>query len=171
MPLNYHRKTFEIIENVLGLQFQPILNGFYATQTFFYLSGLLTTFVTFKYTNGDYRKFRYIPFILIRYLRLTPQLIIFLLLANLTQSFIDNSTLSIYSEQIKNKCSKTWWHNLFYIQNLFNHSNIVSIFIKLLLRNYRIGMMVTKIFLLIFLPILSVIIYIQKFPPGIIASN
>nr|XP_027196789.1 nose resistant to fluoxetine protein 6-like [Dermatophagoides pteronyssinus] len=186
-PRNLHRRSFEIPFKITGLQFQPLLNGFYSTQTFFYLSGLLTSIVTFKHTKGDYRKFQYIPFILMRYLRLTPQLIMYMLLDSFTSVLSNGPSWSLYSKRITYQCSKTWWYNLFYIQNWFNLFDICSghtwflaadmqlhiisgIFILLLLRNYRIGMMATKFFIIVFIFVSAAIVYIKKFPPGLMLS-
>ncbi|KAH9388432.1 hypothetical protein TYRP_023498 [Tyrophagus putrescentiae] len=43
--------------------------------------GFLTAIVTLKYTAGQYRRFRYLEFLTLRWARLTPQLALFLLLS------------------------------------------------------------------------------------------
>ena len=89
-------------------------------------SGLLTSYVTIKYTRGDYKNFRYLSFLLLRILRLTPQLGAFMLLLSLLPPMFDGPLWKIYLNEVTDKCYKTWWHNLVYMQNLIDVDNIVS---------------------------------------------
>nr|XP_027196790.1 nose resistant to fluoxetine protein 6-like [Dermatophagoides pteronyssinus] len=184
-PWNFFRQSFALTDEYTSLILQPKFNGHYSTETFFYISGLLASFSTYKKTKGDYKKFNYISFILMRYLRLTPQIIVYMLLISLIPFLSDGPIFSIHSESIINKCSTTWWHNLFYIQNLLNPNEICALhtwflaadmqlhimsalLIRLLLRNSRKGIFIINVFIIIFFLISSIIIYIQKLSPGFI---
>ncbi|OTF79952.1 hypothetical protein BLA29_012153 [Euroglyphus maynei] len=107
------------------LYLQPLLKGFFAVETFFYISGMLTSYSALKYTGGDYRNLNKITYLLLRYLRLTPQLILFMLFMTLLPSMFDGPIWSPLMKSISNQCSKTWWHNLIYIQNLIDIDNMV----------------------------------------------
>jgi peptidoglycan/LPS O-acetylase OafA/YrhL len=88
-------------------------------------SGLFTTYTILKYTNGKYEYLNKIGFLLSRFIRLTPQLAIFILLTSLLQ-FMGSGP--VWNQQILpkiNNCQKYWWQNLIYVQNLINPQNMV----------------------------------------------
>jgi peptidoglycan/LPS O-acetylase OafA/YrhL len=90
-----------------------------------FFSGLFTTYTTLKYTNGKYEYLNKIGFLLSRFIRLTPQLAIFILLTSLMQLM---GSGPVWNQQIMpkiNDCEKYWWQNLIYIQNLINPQNMV----------------------------------------------
>lgn len=95
-----------------------------------YFSGLLTSYVVLKFTRGEYRNFKYFDFIVLRWARLTPQLIIFLLITSLLPPLFDGPIWQTYMQPIQDNCYKNWWLNALYLQNFVDIGNIVS-FLKL----------------------------------------
>ncbi|XP_027196960.2 nose resistant to fluoxetine protein 6-like [Dermatophagoides pteronyssinus] len=182
-PMNLFRQSFLMQSRLSSLGHQPLFKAHYSVDTFFYLSGLLTSYVTFKYTQNDYRKFRYIPYTFLRYLRLTPQLIAFMLLLSLLPPLYDGPLWSTYMNNVMDKCSLTWWHNILYLQNVIDVQNICAlhtwylaadmqlhymsvILIGMLLRYPKRGMLVTKCLILVCICISGLTVFIQKHPPG-----
>jgi peptidoglycan/LPS O-acetylase OafA/YrhL len=89
-----------------------------------------------KYTNGKYEYFNKIGFLLSRFIRLTPQLAIFILLTSLLQ-FVASGP--VWNQQILSKvnnCEKYWWQNLIYVQNLINPQNMVIKIFEKKVQNY-----------------------------------
>ena len=89
-------------------------------------SGLLTSYVTIKYTNGEYRNFKSSSYFLLRYLRLTPQLGVFLLLTSLLPPLFDGPLWQGYMSKLTDRCYTRWWLNVLYLQNIIDIENIVS---------------------------------------------
>ncbi len=107
----------------LNISFIQILFSFLMNSNF--ESGLFTTYTILKYTNGKYEYLNKIGFLLSRFIRLTPQLAIFILLTSLLQ-FMGSGP--VWNQQILpkiNNCQKYWWQNLIYVQNLINPQNMV----------------------------------------------
>ncbi len=91
----------------------------------FTISGLLTTYITFKYTEGKYEKFSKTAFLIMRFIRLTPQLAIFILLSTLIPLL---GSGPVWKQQVLaqvNNCYDNWWQNLIYLQTFINVENMV----------------------------------------------
>lgn len=134
--LNIFKDTFFVREHLSSLVLQLLFKAPYAVETFFYISGLLTSYMALKLTGGSYKKFSYFSFFALRYLRLTPQLAIFLLLTTLLPPLFDGPIWFSYMGKITDNCSRTWWHSLLYLQDFLDFEHIVitlffhAIFIK-----------------------------------------
>jgi len=89
-------------------------------------SGLLTTYITFSVTKGDKKKFSTIGYLLTRYLRLTPQFLIFILFTFLIPLTSSGPLWHETIDPIINKCYKNWWISLLYLQNYFNVDQMVG---------------------------------------------
>jgi len=72
-----------------------------------------------------YEKFNSWAFVVMRYLRLTPQLASYLLLTFLLPSLYDGPYWRRYIS-VLDRCYSNWWINLIYMQNLIDVKNIVS---------------------------------------------
>ncbi len=94
--------------------------------SFFFFSGLLTSYVVLKFTRGEYKNFKYFDYIVLRWCRLTPQLIIFLLITSLLPPLFDGPIWQTYMQPIQNNCYKNWWLNALYLQNFVDIGNIVN---------------------------------------------
>ena len=126
--MNIYMDTFSIREQLSELSSQPFFRAHYAVETFFYLSGLLTSYVTLKISGGDLKRFKVIPYIFVRYLRLTPQLSVFMLLSTLFPYMFNGPLWGRYMSFLVDRCKTNWWVNMIYMQNLINVENIVSIY-------------------------------------------
>jgi peptidoglycan/LPS O-acetylase OafA/YrhL len=85
----------------------------------------LTTYITLKYTEGKYENFNKLGFLISRYIRLTPQLAIFLLLSTLLPLL---GSGPIWTQQISlqiGNCYKNWWQDLIYLQTFIDVKNLV----------------------------------------------
>lgn len=119
--------TFLIKESLSDLTKQPFFRTHFSVETFFYITGLLTSYITLGYTKGKLENFNSIAFIVLRYLRLTPQLVAFMLLTSLLPIMFDGPLWTMYNDRMIGQCHRTWWHNLIYMQNIIDNENIVCI--------------------------------------------
>ncbi|XP_071956995.1 nose resistant to fluoxetine protein 6-like [Antedon mediterranea] len=117
--------TLDIISR---FTFQAVGNATFSVDSFFFLSGLLVTYLTLKYLQKHDGKLNWVMFYVHRYLRLTPvyMMVIFIFttltihFANgpLYQAFFSpNPVFGIASAVTP--CQKYWWTNLLYINNLY----------------------------------------------------
>ena len=94
--------------------FQPIINGNLSVDTFFFLSGVLVTYLTLRQMKKKGR-FPFIHYYLHRYLRLTP-IYAFVLFFSWNLMFYF-ATGPAFAFQTPDACSNYWWTNLLYINN------------------------------------------------------
>ena len=112
----------EAADIVKRFSFQPILNGTFSVDSFFFLSGLLVAYLAMKQFL-EQQTFNWIYYFLHRYWRLTPlyAFVIFFfayLYIYLLQGPF-RSTLDPGFEQGFDVCKKYWWSNLLYINNFY----------------------------------------------------
>ncbi len=124
--LNSFRQTFIVRQRLTEMTPQPLYRGILTVDTFFFLSGLLTAYVTLKYTGGRYERFSSVMFITLRYLRLTPQLAIWMLFTILLPALFDGPLWKRYIA-VTEQCYDNWWVNIAYLQNLVDVGRIVSL--------------------------------------------
>jgi hypothetical protein len=124
---------------------QILFNGYYTVESFFFIryriyflviikfiinfyskSGLLTTYTTLKYTSDKYSKLSKFGFLVSRFIRLTPQLAIFILLTSLLPLMGSGPVWNQRIQPIANKCYSNWWQNIIYLQNIIDAKNMVS---------------------------------------------
>ncbi|XP_052782094.1 nose resistant to fluoxetine protein 6-like [Mya arenaria] len=107
--------------------FQPILNGTYSVDTFFFLSGLLVCYLALR-EFSEKGRINWVYYFVHRYWRLTPVYAICLMffttvyLIMITgpyQWLILDPDGPVYPST--NECRTYWWSNLLYINNLFPH--------------------------------------------------
>ena len=105
--------------------FQPIINANLAvdTYTFFVVSGTLSAYLTMK-DMEKHKTFRFKYFYLHRFLRLSPLLFVYTMIAyKLFPHFGQGPTWSSFDAQA---CKNTWWYVLFYLGNTgFMHSSMM----------------------------------------------
>ncbi|XP_077994445.1 nose resistant to fluoxetine protein 6-like [Glandiceps talaboti] len=97
--------------------FQAILNAAFSVDSFFFLSGLLVTYLTLReLTEG--KDVNWFMFYFHRFWRLTP-LYMFIVFFNvyIFPYFIDGP-YAAYVTTTENACIQHWWTNLLYINNL-----------------------------------------------------
>ena len=113
--------------------FQPIQNGTFSVDTFFFLSGLLVAYIALK-EQRDKGKIYLIYYFLHRYWRLTPlYAIVLLIFTSLTvymisgpfHWFFADSHSPIY--EYAHGCRNYWWSNLLYINNFYpNYGDLTA---------------------------------------------
>ncbi|KPM07832.1 Acyltransferase-like protein 3 [Sarcoptes scabiei] len=179
---------FFIRDKFLSIGLQPLFKAHYSVETFFFISGLLTSYVTLRYSKGNFKNFNLFGYLVLRYLRLTPQMISFLFMLILLPPMFDGPLWSIYIDQFIQKCERNWWKNFIYAQNVWDTANIVShilfflgseklisdmqlhwisiILVIAMLLNRPRGILLTKIFVVICFCIMSATIIFKNFPPG-----
>ncbi|XP_071955723.1 nose resistant to fluoxetine protein 6-like [Antedon mediterranea] len=123
----------KILEVVGRFSFQAVGNATFSVDSFFFLSGLLITYLTLKYLQNHGGKLNWVMFYVHRYLRLTPvyMMVIFIFttlaphFANgpLYQSVFDPNAAPGEESQVS-YCQKYWWTNLLYINNLYPSNNL-----------------------------------------------
>ena len=117
------QNTFHVKDVLLRFSFQAIGNAFFSVDSFFFLSGLLVAYLTFREMKRRKGRFPFLTYYLHRYLRLTPTyafvlFFVWLLMMHLGEG--PNWPLFAWEESHSYKiCSKYWWTNLFYINNLY----------------------------------------------------
>lgn len=119
--------AFDMRHKLAAVEKQAFYKAHYTVETFFYLSGMLTSYVTLKYTRGQYSNFSWFPFLILRYLRLTPQFAVFLLLLSLLPPMFDGPVWLNYVGPVAETCANNWWLNVLYMHNLVDVKYIVSI--------------------------------------------
>ncbi|XP_071855910.1 nose resistant to fluoxetine protein 6-like [Bombus fervidus] len=119
--------------NMLGGEIlnEIINNPTFPVDTFFFMSGFLSTYNFLK----EQQKLRrissikeraniFLQIIMKRYIRLTPAYFVVILIAILTFTWHDHVSTSFLFEYPSDRCSKYWWTNILYINNLYNWNDI-----------------------------------------------
>ncbi|XP_033118039.1 nose resistant to fluoxetine protein 6-like [Anneissia japonica] len=118
----------KILDVLSRFTFQAIGNATFSVDSFFFLSGLLVTYLTLKYLQNNKGKLNWVMFYVHRYLRLTPvYMLVIFIFTTLTPHF---STGPLYSFALDPNppsgvgnslkyCQDYWWTNLLYINNLY----------------------------------------------------
>ncbi|OTF74869.1 hypothetical protein BLA29_004367 [Euroglyphus maynei] len=182
---------FQAKEKLKSPIIQSLMQFINPVDLFIFIGGVLASYTTIKRTTN--RKFNPISYIGHRYLRFTPQMIFYILLSFLLPIIgiwlNGGPTWSKRMQQIQWKCSKTWWHNLIYLQNLIEPENMcgghtwylavdmqlrfLSIFPLWFLatNSSKQGLILIKIIILASLVMTSLQVFIQRLPPGLILTS
>ena len=151
-------------------------------------SGMLTSFITFQYTGGRISQFSTIGFIVARWLRLTPQLLIFILITFLLPLIGSGPIWKETVSPIIETCSTNWWMNLLYVQNMWRAPQICALhswflacdmqfhWISLLLvipllYKFKFGLALTGFSIMAFYVASVVIGFLYDLPPGLINTG
>ncbi|XP_033118103.1 nose resistant to fluoxetine protein 6-like [Anneissia japonica] len=118
----------KIVDVLSRFTFQAIGNATFSVDSFFFLSGLLVTYLTLKYLRNNNGKLNWVMFYVHRYLRLTPvYMLVIFMYTTLTPYFATGPLYSYIFDpnpapgvdtQIT-LCQDYWWTNLLYINNLY----------------------------------------------------
>ena len=106
--------------------FQPILNGTFSVDTFFFLSGLLVAYLALKEIK-EKGKLNWVYFFLHRIWRLTPLYAFVLMIFTTLSLYMYTGPFSILSlkpldspfRKMIDTCKDYWWTNLLYINNFY----------------------------------------------------
>jgi len=91
-----------------------------------YFRGLTASFVTLEVFKSKNRPFNYYLFILVRWLRYTPNLIGVILFYFLLPHFGSGPIFKENIELMYKPCEQFWWRNLLYINNFYDATGNVS---------------------------------------------
>lgn len=120
--------TYDILTWFVGrFSSQPITNGFFSVDSFFFLSGLLVAYLTFRQMKRSNGRFPFFVYYIHRILRLTPTYMFVLFFYWYLTVHLGNGP-QLASEMgpgsLNDKvCRSYWWTNLLYINN-FHPSNM-----------------------------------------------
>ena len=113
-----------------NIELQIITNGTLSVDTFFFISGFLVVFGYLKLqrneNNASFSRnvMMFISAIIKRYIRFTPTYLIIILLAIINFAWIEKFSLMYFYEPVHELCSKYWWRNILYINNLFEWNDM-----------------------------------------------
>lgn len=119
-------RAFQVEQNIVSFYLQPLLNATFSVDTFFLISGLLTTYVTWSITRGEYRRFNKFAFLISRYLRLTPQVLLVILLFIVFPMMGDGPYWRGLIQKESDNCKRNWWVSALYLQAFMKQDQIVS---------------------------------------------
>lgn len=103
---------------------QVLSNATLSVDTFFFTGGFLLTYTYLKSQGNKKKSFsestiQIIKGIIRRYIRLTPGYLVVVMIFILNFTWMEKVSMIPSSEQIHVLCTKYWWRNILYINNLF----------------------------------------------------
>ena len=119
-------RTREVEKSLDSYLIQPLFNGTYLVDSFFLMSGLLSSFTAFKRSQGIRTKFNSLAFIVGRWLRLTPQIffvsMIFIIFPAISYGPHWYPLVGEFSEN----CMSNWWINVLHIQAFYKKEEMCN---------------------------------------------
>ncbi|KAL7734231.1 hypothetical protein ACLKA6_011899 [Drosophila palustris] len=134
MYFTVHNKTV-LITYAEQAFFQYVSSAPLLVDVFFTISGFLQTYNFLRNSSqleevrrNSWRKNLQLfgKLLFHRYLRLGPLYLVVMLCVDLTYAYIGDTSVYHINERFDEMCSKHWWRNLFFIQNLFNHRDMCA---------------------------------------------
>ncbi|KAL3279091.1 hypothetical protein HHI36_016605 [Cryptolaemus montrouzieri] len=120
--------AFRISETFL---LQIMTNSTYSVDTYLFLSGFLIAYLFYKSKKLNEQNVNYSrkisEFLIMcfhRFVRLTPAYFIVILLCDVVFTYIRRTSSLEISENLDELCSKYWWRNVLYLNNLFPRSEM-----------------------------------------------
>uniref|UniRef100_T1KZX0 Nose resistant-to-fluoxetine protein N-terminal domain-containing protein n=1 Tax=Tetranychus urticae TaxID=32264 RepID=T1KZX0_TETUR len=164
-----------------------LLNASLTVDTFFLISGLLTSYMTWQMTNGSHNKFNTFWFVVTRYLRLTPFMIIAMCATILLPTMGSGPLWNEFVAQFGRDCENNWWINMFYIQSFYKTKEIclsstwwlsVDMFFHILsvlvliplMKNQRLGITINSIIISCFVATSAFINITRNYPISILPT-
>ncbi|GAB6027837.1 hypothetical protein CHUAL_002063 [Chamberlinius hualienensis] len=109
-----------ILEDLRTTNFQWIINGRFAAETTFCLSGFLASYVTLRSINRNGGHFTFYSYYIRRYSRILPAYLLVMLLATAFYWYSYDETPDwVGKYQFEDACKKHWWKGLLFINNFF----------------------------------------------------
>ncbi|CAG0892217.1 unnamed protein product [Darwinula stevensoni] len=106
-------------EMTKGFFFNAIMNATPSVDTFFFMSGLLVSYLLLKELQRNKGKFNIIKFYIHRYIRLTPIYAMVLWFSvDLFPYTFSGPFQKIVSDAFTDPCRDQWWRNLLYVNNM-----------------------------------------------------
>lgn len=120
-------RAYQVEQNIVSFFLQPLMNATFSVDTFFLVSGLLTTYVTWTITRGQYKRFNKFAFLISRYLRLTPQVLLVILLFIVFPMMGDGPYWRGLIQKESENCKRNWWVNALYLQAFVKQDQICNL--------------------------------------------
>ncbi|XP_033221057.1 O-acyltransferase like protein-like [Belonocnema kinseyi] len=160
-----------------------------AVDSFFTLSGFLMGYLFLKEMSKS-RKFNLFDYYLHRYIRLTPAVLVLLLIAKFIVPHLGSGPIWDESLKSQNDCENIWWAILTYIQNYIKpgvmnqclgHTWYLAVDMQLFLispiilyplaKKRNLGLAILGLSFIVSLVIPAAIIAIKKFPATLLGAN
>nr|XP_006820816.1 PREDICTED: nose resistant to fluoxetine protein 6-like [Saccoglossus kowalevskii] len=110
-----------------GFWYQAIWNATYSVDSFFYLSGLLVTYLSMKQLARNNGKMNWLVYYIHRYWRITWVLLfVMLFYTYLTLHIFDGPMYQLTYEGVAESCKEYWWTNILYINNLYPFPGVIG---------------------------------------------
>ena len=105
----------------LGSRFstQAVENAYFSVDSFFFLSGVLVAYLTLREMKKKDGRFPILHYYIHRYLRITPTYAFVLFFAAYLGMHLTSGPFMSLNDPLGPPCSKYWWTNLLYINNLY----------------------------------------------------
>ncbi|XP_064617017.1 nose resistant to fluoxetine protein 6-like [Liolophura sinensis] len=100
--------------------FQAIVNGTFSVDSFFFLSGLLVAYITFKEMDKSKGRINWALFYFHRFWRLTPAYMLVMMVDICLLRYFGDGPIWPQQGLEVNFCKDSWWKNLLYINNFFS---------------------------------------------------
>ena len=110
---------YKVIATGSRMTFQAVGNAYFSVDSFFFLSGVLVAYLTLKEMKKKDGRFPFLHYYIHRYLRITPTYAFILFFASSLGIHLAVGPYMSLSDPLGPACSKYWWTNLFYINNLY----------------------------------------------------
>ncbi|CAL4126106.1 unnamed protein product, partial [Meganyctiphanes norvegica] len=108
--------------------FQIIANAFLSVDTFFFMSGLLVAYGFMNLTHKSDGRFNPLLYYVHRVVRLLPPILVTTaFVATLSGLMVDGPLSWEYKKNMLGSCRENWWHDPFFLTNIFQISGNVNL--------------------------------------------
>ncbi|VDK45188.1 unnamed protein product [Anisakis simplex] len=126
LKLGRRTNSLEEFKTLQDRSTQILINAYFGVDTFFFLSGLLASFVWFREYNRNEKqqmsRIAWIMFYVHRYIRLTPPY--YLMIAFYSFVFLTfTKNMPNVLSPLHDSCEKNWWINFLYLNNYIDYGN------------------------------------------------
>ena len=97
---------------------QPIVNGEFSVDSFFFLSGFLVAYAMLPMME-EKKAFPWLKYYLHRYVRIIPSVAVFLLLHTYLHRYMGNGPAWSFMSARRDRCIKYGWSTLLFINNFY----------------------------------------------------
>lgn len=119
-------RTREIEIALKSILIQPVFNGTYVVDSFFLMSGLLSAYTTFRHSRGAIDKFSSFGFIITRWLRLTPQLVLVSMMHIILPTLSHGPHWYPIVGEFSENCIRNWWVNVLHLQAFYRQEEMCN---------------------------------------------
>lgn len=182
------RRPEQLVVWFNSIDFGSILNGWLSVEPFFFLSGLLTCYAVMKIMPKTKGRINVPVYILRRYVRLTPPLLLVMGLAFFMPLLSQGPFWYERVDPEIRSCTKYWWRSILYISNWTGMKNICVhptwylsadfqlhvisvVFLYVLYRSPKLGLSLIAAFLVACTALVATLTTLWELPPIILISS